>query len=72
MFSLRNKIALWIVALWIVVWLLAGYITIAAGSPSKFLFRQILVGVVPPLFFLWITDTLKPLKAWFDARNTKD
>lgn len=68
MFSLKNKIALWIVVLWVVVWLLAVYITVAAGSPSKFLFRQILVMVFPPIFFLWITDTIKPLKAWYKAR----
>ena len=69
MFSLKNKVALWVTGCWIIFWLFFCYVAVAAGDPSKYLFRYIVSLVIPSLFFLWITDTLRPLKAWLDARS---
>lgn len=62
----KNKIALAISTCWLVFFLIIMWTQIVSDStPAVYLFRTFFVGFGTPLLFLWITDTLKYVIAWF-------
>lgn len=64
--SAKHKISLAITGCWLIFFMFIMYTQVVDDSlPAKYLFRTFLLTVTVPLFFLWITDTLKYILAWF-------
>lgn len=64
--NLKNKVALTLTAGWLIFFGFIMYTQIISESePAKYLFRTFLMAVSVPIFFLWLTDTLKHVIAWF-------
>lgn len=62
----KNKVAFALTGLWLLFFTFIMYTQIVSEStPAKYLFRTFLVAVTVPVFFLWLTDSLKFVKALF-------